>query len=69
MALTLSEQLQDGATHVFILIHLAALATPFIYGVSWRDVALVFVTYNLRMFGEQLKSEAARPNSSVRRFF
>lgn len=49
--LTMGEQLRDGATHVFLAVHLLAIATPFIYGVSWRDVLLVLITYNLRMFG------------------
>ena len=49
--LTWREQLTDAATIVIVLTHVAAFATPFIYGISWRDVALVALTYNLRMFG------------------
>lgn len=51
-ALTAGQQLRDAATWVIFLTHAAALAAPILYGVSWSDVALVALTYNLRMFGE-----------------
>lgn len=51
--LTFAQQVMDGATHVFVSIHLLALMTPFLYGwPTWKDAVLVFITYNLRMFGE-----------------
>ena len=49
--LTLREQCLDPATWVIVSTHIAAFASPYLYGVSWRDVALVALTYNLRMFG------------------
>lgn len=49
--LSFSAQIRDGATYVFLFIHLLAFLTPFLYGLAWRDAGLVFITYNLRMFG------------------
>lgn len=42
----------DPAVLVFVALHALAFATPLLYRPTWRDVALVLVSYTLRMWGE-----------------
>ena len=58
--LPLRELATDPAVLVFALLHVVALATPFLYrGFSASDAVLVAVSYTARMFGASRRCNCA----------
>ena len=58
--LPLRELATDPAVLVFALLHVVALATPFLYrGFSASDAVLVAVSYTARMFGAPRRCDCA----------